>query len=89
LVEEKTIKALSDIGIQFNRNGLLDFDEKKFGHSLQGEFDEVVDLLAGDGRTYGVITKLHNAVRSISNKYDGLLSNQKKNYTDNLREIGK
>ncbi len=82
-----TTRSLLDLGIQFNKAGLLEFDEKKFEHALQTDFDGVTRLLAGDGQTFGVITKLKNALNSITEKAYGLLSIQKDNYMQRLKSI--
>lgn len=84
---DKSVQSMFDIGIQFNRNGLLDFDEKQFQHSLQTNFDEVVEMLAGDGITYGIIPRLGRALQSISNSSSGLLSAQKNNYLSRIKQI--
>ena len=87
--EGKTIKALSDIGIQMTRKGTLNFDEKKFTAVLEKNFDEVVDLLSGDGATYGVIPKLGRAVASMTTPGTGLISSQKKNYDNQITSLDK
>ncbi|MBI4404104.1 MAG: flagellar filament capping protein FliD [Deltaproteobacteria bacterium] len=85
----RKIRSLNDIGIQFNRNGTLEFNDKKFAHSLNENFDEVVDILAGDGISYGVITKLSSALNSISGSNTGLLSTQRQNYAGQIYKLNK
>lgn len=83
----KTVQSLSDIGIEFTRQGLLKFDEKKLEFALKSDFDEVTNLLAGDGRTYGVMTKLNNAIKTIAGGRDGLLSSQRLTYKNQIKGL--
>lgn len=85
----KTIRVLGDIGIMFNRNGTLDFDEKKFENALNANFDGVVELLTGDGIQGGVIPRLSTALSSISDSSAGVLGVQRKNYVNRIKEIDK
>lgn len=83
------IRSLGDMGIQFNRNGTLNLDEKKLEHALGESFDEVANLLSGDGVTNGIVPRLNRALISISEGDGGLLSSQKKNYTDRSARMQK
>lgn len=85
----KQIRALGDIGIQFNRNGTLNFDEKKLESALNNNFDQVANLIAGDGMTYGVVVKLGRALNSISGGQGALLTQQQKTLTDKVSNIDK
>lgn len=85
----RSVQALSDIGIQMTRKGTLSFDEKKFTAALEKNFDGVVDLLSGDGASFGVIPKLGRALASLSAPGTGLLSGQKKNYDNQISTIDK
>jgi flagellar hook-associated protein 2 len=43
------VQSLSDIGVQFNRDGKLTLDSAKFNELLESNFDDVARLLAADG----------------------------------------
>jgi len=83
---DRNVKSLGDIGIQFNRNGTLEFDEKKFENVLESHYHEVTDFLTGDGTT-GIIPRLSHALNSMTRPGDGLLSNQKMNYSGQMSKI--
>ena len=85
----KKIKSLGDLGVQFNKQGTLAFDEKKFQTVLESNFDEVVTLMAGDENTRGVIPSVINAVNTISSAGGGVLTNQLQNYNSQIRSIDK
>lgn len=83
----KGVQSLADIGIQLNRKGTLQFDEKKFEAALEKNFDAVVDLVSGDGVSYGVIPKLNRALGSLTESSTGLFSSQKKNFMGQIDGI--
>jgi flagellar hook-associated protein 2 len=87
LFSESNVQTMRDIGIEFDKKGMLHFDEKKFQHKLSEDFDGVVTLLAGDGKSFGVIPKLSNALRSITGGPDTLLTAQKKNYSSQVAKF--
>lgn len=82
-----TVRSLADLGIQFDKKGMLQFDEKKFQFSLTNDFDGVTNLLAGDGQNTGVIPKLSHALRSITGDPTSLLTAQKGNYTKQVNKL--
>lgn len=88
-IEGKTIRAMSDIGIQFDKKSTLMFDEKKFENALAANYDEVVDLLAGDGRSYGVMPKVLQVLDTATRGKEGLLSAQEANARDRVRSLDK
>lgn len=85
----KKIKSLGDLGLQFNKEGTLTFDEKKFQSTLEANFEDVVVLMAGDENSRGVIPSVLNAVSSISGAGGGVLTNQLQNYNNQIRTIDK
>lgn len=85
---ERSIRSTVDLGIRFTKEGLLEFDEKKFQAALNTHYDEVLDLLTGDGTT-GVISRLSEALGSISGGRTGLLSTQKYNYTTQISKLNR
>lgn len=87
--ETRNVRSAGDLGIQFNKNGTLQFDEKKFELAVQNNFDDVVTFLTGDGETGGVMNKIGSALSTISGPASGVLSNQKKNYTEQIMKLNK
>ncbi|MCB0405087.1 MAG: flagellar filament capping protein FliD [Bdellovibrionales bacterium] len=79
------VRVLSDLGIEFTKQGTLKYDEKKFENALNESFDEVVALLTGDGESTGVITRLESALTGITGRDSGVLSIQKKNAEERVR----
>lgn len=90
LLEEdstRVIRSLTDLGIQFQKNGTLAFDEKRLEHALSANFEETIDLLAGDSQNYGVITKLSQALTSIGGGNRGMITSERQNYVNQLQTL--
>jgi flagellar hook-associated protein 2 len=85
----RKVKSLGDLGIQFNKNGTLNFDDKKFENTLNANYDEVVDLLAGDGRSYGIIPSLSRTLDSIAGGPNGVLTAQKQTQVEKIQRLQK
>jgi flagellar hook-associated protein 2 len=81
-------RSLTDLGIQFNKQGTLTLDEKKFQTALEANFDDVVSLMVGEGDgTRGIMPALMSAVNSISSAGGGVLTNQLQNYNGQIRSL--
>ncbi len=87
--EGRSVRSAGDLGIQFNKTGTLQFDEKKFELAVQNNFEEVVSFLTGDGETGGVMNKIGSALGTISGASSGVLSNQKRNYDQQITRLNK
>ncbi len=81
------VRILSDLGIEFKKDGLLSFDEKKFENALNANFDETVSLLAGNGMRPGFMSQLAGVLSSITAPGNGLLSNQKATYQERVQRM--
>lgn len=82
---DKKVRVLADMGIEFTKQGTLKYDEKKFENALNENFDQVVELLVGDGQGSGVIPRLENALSTISGRENGILAIQKKNADERVQ----
>jgi flagellar hook-associated protein 2 len=81
------IRILADLGIEFKKDGLLSFDEKKFSNALDTNFDQAVKLLAGDGFRTGFMGQLNNVLTSLTAPGSGVLANQKNTYTERVQRM--
>lgn len=81
------VRSLQDLGIQFEKNGTLRFDEKKLENAFEKNYEDTVELLAGDSMTYGVMTKLQRALNSISGAGTGIVGNQRKNLGGQVQNL--
>lgn len=83
------VKILADMGVEFQKDGLLKFDEKKFANALDANFDETVRLLTGDGFRSGFMNQLQGILGTLVAPGNGLLSSQKANYTERIDRMDK
>lgn len=84
-----SIKRLSDIGISFQRNGVLQFEKKKLDSVLARNAKDVGTFLAGDGFSVGFVPTLRREIASFTNQAFGPLANRKKGLQDKINNINK
>lgn len=83
------IKRLNQIGIEFNRNGTLNFSDEKFNKTLKSDPKSVVAFLRGDGFATGFVPGVRREVSNIMNGQFGALSNRKKALTERVSRINR
>jgi len=76
--------ALATIGITRSREGEMQLDSDMLSDALATDFDAVANLLAGEG---GVMTGLDDAVDTMVNSADGMLTARNTTLKDQLKEI--
>jgi flagellar hook-associated protein 2 len=81
------IQGLRDLGIVFNRNGLLDYDGKKFQKTLEDNFEEVSKIFAGDGVISGFSQEMIKLVDGVTRGGDGLLSLRESTVKNKIKKI--
>ena len=72
------VRNLNQLGIAFNRNGTLEFDQKKFNAMLAKSPDSVQSFLVGDGFATGFIPALKREVGNVLNSSFGPIGNRKR-----------
>jgi flagellar hook-associated protein 2 len=70
------IKTIGQLGIMFNRNGTLDFDQKKFNAALAASPESVQSFLVGDGFATGFISNVRREVNNLLNPSFGPITNR-------------
>ena len=86
--QQEGVNRLAQLGIEFNRNGTLDFDNDKFNKVLQTKPKEVVKFLRGTGaRGSGFIAKVKEFVQSTVGGAFGVISNKKSGLQTRVRRI--
>ncbi|AYF43145.1 MULTISPECIES: flagellar filament capping protein FliD [Halobacteriovorax] len=82
---------IGNIGIQFTREGLLEFDQEKFKSEMEKDYDHVAEVLTGryeDGtKTNGFIDNLKETVGQLLQFPNGLLSSRKRSLDNNIETI--
>lgn len=84
-------KRASDIGLSFNREGLLDFDDKKFQAQISENYNLVAQVLTGniteEGKSEGFMDNLNSMVGMALRVPDGLVQSRKKTLQSNIEQI--
>ena len=79
------VNRLSQLGVEFNRNGTLNFNKEKFNKLLQTKPRAVVKFLRGDGsRGSGFINKVKDMVNVTLRSGFGVISNRKSNLQNKI-----
>ncbi len=81
------IKTLNQLGIQFNRTGTLDYDQKKFNAVLASRPDAVQEFFAGDGFQTGFIAAVRREVTNMTNPSFGPLSNRARGLKTQIEQM--
>lgn len=86
-IEAHDVKRLSDVGIQFNRNGTLDFQPEKFQKKLESNFEEVEALFSGTGPLGGFAAEMITLVDGVTRSGDGAMSLREKTIKNKINDI--
>ncbi|RME14214.1 MAG: flagellar hook associated protein [Bdellovibrio sp.] len=81
------VRRLSDLGIEYNRNGTLDFKEDKFNSVLASSPEDVSAFFAGDGFNVGFIPSLKREINALTNNVFGPVAMRRKSLQDNIRRM--
>ncbi|MEQ1722181.1 MAG: flagellar filament capping protein FliD [Pseudobdellovibrio sp.] len=77
------------MGVEFNRNGTLNFNQDKFRKILTSEPLEVVQFLRGDGANTGFITSMKRRLGILTDPSQGTVGLRKKSMQDRTIQIDK
>ncbi len=83
------IKRLHELGVEFNRNGTLDFKKEKFNNLLKSNPQDVLDFVIGDGFKVGLFPKIKFEMKSFTDSAYGSISSRKKSMQNQVRSIDK
>lgn len=82
------INRLSQLGVEFNRSGTLEFKEDKFNKVLKEKPREVLAFLKGDGSLNGgFIGKVRMGIDAATNSQTGMVSSKKKGLQSQITQI--
>lgn len=86
---ESPITRIAELGIEFNRNGTLNFNQDKFNKTLNSNPAGVAAFLRGDGFQTGFIPTLKREISNIMAAPFGVIGNRKKGIQDKIDQINK
>lgn len=80
-------KSLGQIGIQFNRNGLLEFDQKQFNSALQKNAEGVQNFFVGDGFSTGFVASVKREIATMMNPAFGPITNRQRGLKQKIDQV--
>ncbi|MEZ0392169.1 MAG: flagellar filament capping protein FliD [Pseudobdellovibrionaceae bacterium] len=81
------ISRISDLGIVFNRNGTLDFNQDKFNKVLSASPKGVAAFMRGDGSKTGFIPSMKRQIGDLVNSAFGPIANRKRGVQQKIDSI--
>jgi flagellar hook-associated protein 2 len=83
------IERIGQLGIEFNRNGTLNFSEEKFNKALSSDPKGVAGFLRGDGFATGFVPTVKREIGFLMNGQFGALSQRKKGIQSKVDALNK
>lgn len=84
---QSSIRLVTELGIEFNRNGTLDFKQDKFTSILNSNPKAVASFLRGDGFTTGFVTTVKREISALLDNNFGAISNRKRGLQSKIDNI--
>ncbi len=75
---------LNGIGIEFNRDGILTFNDQKFEKAISEDFDGIAEALTGK---YGFGFQMGEVLKMYTRPFDGMLAMREKGMQSRIGEI--
>jgi flagellar hook-associated protein 2 len=82
-------KRVIELGVEFNRNGTLNFNQEKFTKLVTSDPQSVVQFLRGDLVKTGFITNMKQKLGAIVDPGNGVVTSRKKNYQERISQMDK
>jgi len=86
---DSNITRIGELGIEFNRNGTLNFNQERFNKMLSANPQMVANFFRGDGAKTGFIPSLKRQIGSILDQAFGPLANRKRGLQQKIDSINK
>lgn len=83
------IKRVNELGIEFARNGTLNFNQEKFNAALAKNPQAVADFFRGDGFSVGFIPTVKREISNILNTAFGPIANRKRGIQQKIDSVNK
>lgn len=92
VMTDKGYMRAGDLGLSFTREGLMQFDDKKFTAKLSEDYNTVAQILTGTftpegGKSEGFMDNLNAMVGTALRMPDGLVQSRKRTLQSNIEQI--
>jgi flagellar hook-associated protein 2 len=83
---------VGELGLSFSRDGVLEFDQKKFDALISKDYTLASQILTGTfisdgGKSDGFMDNLNSTMNSALRMPDGIIQNRKKSLQSNIEQI--
>ena len=82
-----SVKRLNQLGIEFNREGTLNFSKDKFNKALISDSASVQAFLLGDGFNSGFVPRVRRKIGQFFDGSFGLITNRRNNLERQIRNM--
>lgn len=82
-------RRVIELGVEFNRNGTLNFNQEKFSKAVASSPQEVIEFLRGDRVQTGFITTMKKKLDQLVDPQTGAITSRKKSMQDRVSDIDK
>ncbi len=79
--------ALSELGLQTQRDGTLTLDSAKLDEAIANDLDSVEKLLAGEDGSQGIAVQFQDYLESITDSRDGFLAGRTTSIQNNISRV--
>ncbi|MGZ5280219.1 MAG: flagellar filament capping protein FliD [Pseudobdellovibrionaceae bacterium] len=86
---QSTLTRIGDLGIEFTRQGTLNFNQDRFNKVLASNPQNVANFLRGDGAKLGFIPSMKRQIGNILDSGFGPLANRKRGLQQKIDSINK
>lgn len=83
---EAPIKRIGELGIEFQRNGTLQFNAEKFNKVLSANPQGVAAFLRGDGFSTGFVATVKREIGNLTNGQFGGIANRKRGLDSKIKQ---
>lgn len=84
---DSSIRRLSQLGIEFNRNGTLNFNQDKFNAALKASPKDVAAFFRGDGFSTGFVATVKREIDNLLNSNFGPIANRKRGLQSQINQM--
>ncbi len=84
---DSNFKRIIELGVEFNRNGTLNFNQDKFTKIVNSNPQDVVKFLRGNLVDQGFIPNMKKSLNSIVDAQTGAVTTRKKSYQDRIAQM--
>lgn len=86
---DSPIQRVQELGIEFNRNGTLNFSQEKFNQTLTGNPRAVAAFLRGDGFNTGFVSTVKREIDALMSGQFGALAQRKRGIQGRVDQLNR